>query len=95
MGWRTETLAGTRMKTITLTTHGEELLQQELARRPDESPEQVVERALEVLLEMETQNSRLGVQECQEAASMIRQLRKGITLGGLKIKNLIREGRKY
>jgi hypothetical protein len=30
-----------------------------------------------------------------EAVADIRELRKGITLGGLKIKDLINEGRKY
>jgi hypothetical protein len=83
------------MTTITLTTHGEELLREELARRPHESPEQVVERALEALLAKKAGNSERTVQECQEAASMIRTLRKGITLGGLKIKDLIHEGHKY
>jgi hypothetical protein len=83
------------MTTITLTTHGEELLKEELARRPQESPEQVVERALEALQAKEAENSQRSVQECEEAASMIRKLRKGITLGGLKIKDLIHEGHKY
>jgi hypothetical protein len=30
-----------------------------------------------------------------EAVADIRELRKGVTLGGLKITDLIREGRKY
>jgi hypothetical protein len=30
-----------------------------------------------------------------DAAADIRELRKGVTLGGLKIMELIREGRKY
>jgi hypothetical protein len=29
------------------------------------------------------------VQECQEAAARIRELRRGVTLGGLNIKDLI------
>jgi hypothetical protein len=35
------------------------------------------------------------VQECQEAAARIRELRQGVTLGGLNIKELIHEGHKY
>jgi hypothetical protein len=31
----------------------------------------------------------------QEAAAHIRELRKGVTLGGLKIKDLIHAGHKY
>lgn len=83
------------MTTIRLTAHGEELLDKELARRPGQSPEQVVERALEVLIEKDVRDAQLAAQECREAASMIRKLRKGVTLGGLEIKDLVREGRKY
>jgi len=35
------------------------------------------------------------VQECQEAAASIRELRKGVTLGELNIQELIHEGHKY
>ncbi len=83
------------MTTITLTSHGEKLLRKELARHPDESAEQVVERALEALSEKETQPAENREKECREAASAIRKLRKGITLGGLRIKDLIHEGHKY
>jgi len=83
------------MTTITLTDHGQELLSKELARRPGESPERVIERALEALQDRETQDSQMAAQECRDAASTIRELRKGVTLGGLKIRDLIREGHKY
>jgi hypothetical protein len=33
--------------------------------------------------------------ECQDAAASIRELRKGVTLGGLNMQDLIHEGHKY
>ncbi len=36
-----------------------------------------------------------GTLTSEQAADDIRELRKGLTLGGLKIKDLISEGRKY
>jgi hypothetical protein len=39
--------------------------------------------------------SPTGTQTAAEAVADIRRLRKGVTLGGLKIKDLIVEGRKY
>jgi hypothetical protein len=58
------------------------------------SPEQVIERALEQLTERErgTVSPR---KTPAEAVADIRELRKGVTLGGLKVTDLIREGRKY
>ena len=78
---------------VTLTRHAQELLNAELARTGG-SPEEVIERALEQLAD----NDRT-ISSCRktpaEAVADIRELRKGVTLAGLKIADLIREGRKY
>jgi hypothetical protein len=54
----------------------------------------VIQRALQTL-HATYQAAPSKVQECQEAAAHIRELRQGVTLGGLKIKDLVREGHKY
>jgi hypothetical protein len=77
---------------VTLTPHGEELLRAELARQAGSSPEQILERALEKLAE-EAVAARKKTPA--EAVAHIRESRKGITLGGLKIKDMIHEGHKY
>ena len=83
--------------TITLTPHGEQLLQQQLARGSYRSPEEVIERALEKLAEKEPRPFRIGVsgKSPAEAVADILELRKEVRLGGLKIKDLIHEGHKY
>ncbi len=77
---------------VTLTPHGEELLRAQLARHAGSSPEQILERALEKLAEEQAAESR---KTPAEAVAHIRASRKGITLGGLKIKDLIHEGHHY
>lgn len=76
--------------TVHLTPHAEELLRQ-LAQ--DASPEQIVERALERLV------AERGAYEKkmtpQQAVDLIREVRKGTTLAGVSVKELINEGRKY
>lgn len=76
--------------TVTLTPHAEALLHQ-LAHAG--SPEEVVERALERLAAEETVAAKRMTPD--EAVERIRKLRRGITLGGVSIKELINEGRKY
>jgi hypothetical protein len=78
---------------VTLTRHAQELLNEELARTGS-SPEQVIERALEQLTGRQrgTDSPR---KTPAEAVADIRELRQGVTLGGLKVTDLIREGRKY
>jgi Arc/MetJ-type ribon-helix-helix transcriptional regulator len=82
--------------TIRLTPHGEALLQKQLAKGSYRSPEEVVERALETLAENSEQSlvapSKMTV---AEAVADIMELRKGHTLSGLKIKDLIHEGHKH
>ncbi len=82
--------------TIRLTPHAESLLQKQLASGPYRSPEEVVERALETLAESSERSHAVGsMMTPAEAVADIMELRKGLTLGGLKIKDLINEGRKY
>ena len=78
---------------VTLSAHAEELLKAELARHSGRSAEEIVERALESLAEQ--QQPPEGKRTPAEAVGHIRESRKGVTLGGLKIKDLIHEGHKY
>jgi hypothetical protein len=82
---------------IRLTPLSEKLLQEQLAHGAYRSPEEVIERALETLAEMSTPHFTLGkvTKGREEAVADILELRKGVTLGGLKITDLIHEGHKY
>lgn len=76
--------------TVTLTPRAAALLQQ-LAHTG--SAEEVIERALERLAaEQPASKKRMTP---AEAVDRIRQLREHNTLGGISIKDLINEGRKY
>jgi len=80
--------------TLTLDRHGEQLVAAHLRSGRYHSPEEVVTRALETLAEKEpppVERKRTPA----EAIAHIRQSRKGITLGGLKIRDLIHEGHRY
>jgi Arc/MetJ-type ribon-helix-helix transcriptional regulator len=81
--------------TLTLGPHGEQLVTAHLRTGRYQSPEEVVTRALETLAEKEPPNLPAGTMTPAEAVADIRELRKGVTLGGLRIKDLINEGRKY
>ena len=82
--------------TIRLTPHGEALLQKQLEKGGYGSPEEVVERALESLAEnSEHANGSVSQMTPADAVAEIIKNRKGVTLGGLKIKDLIHEGHKY
>jgi Arc/MetJ-type ribon-helix-helix transcriptional regulator len=80
--------------TLTLDPYGEELLTAHLRSGRYHSPEEVVTRALESLTEKEPLKSQ-PKKTPVEAVADIREMRKGVTLGGLKIRDLINEGRKY
>jgi Arc/MetJ-type ribon-helix-helix transcriptional regulator len=80
--------------TVTLDPHGEQLLAEHLRSGRYRSPEEVVTRALETLTEKEPPTAQRKKTPA-EAVTDIRELRKGVTLGGLKIRDLINEGRKY
>jgi Arc/MetJ-type ribon-helix-helix transcriptional regulator len=80
--------------TLTLDPHGEQLIADQLRSGRYHSPEEVVTHALETLAEQEhpaTQRRRTPA----EVVAHIRESRKAVTLGGLTIKDLIDEGRKY
>lgn len=82
--------------TVRLTPHCEALLQKQLANGSYRSPEEVVERALETLARDDEQSHpTASMMTPAEAIADIQQNRKGVTLGGLKIKDLIHEGHKY
>lgn len=77
---------------VTLTPHGEELLEAALARGVGRSPEEVVERALETIAGKQPPERK---KTPAEAVAHIRESRKGVNLGGLRIKDLVRAGHKY
>ena len=85
------------MSSIRLTPHSEELLQKQLARGPYRSAEEVIERALENLAQKDSSPSQLSnaAKTPAEAVADILEIQKRNRLSGLKIKDLIQEGRKY
>lgn len=85
------------MNAIRLTPYSEELLQKQLARDPFSSPEEVIEMALETLVQRgATQPHREhSLKSPAEAVADILEIQKRNRLGGLKIKDLIHEGHKY
>jgi Arc/MetJ-type ribon-helix-helix transcriptional regulator len=80
--------------TLTLDPHSEELVAAHLRTGRYHSPEEVVTRALETLAEKEPPAIERK-RTVAEVVAHIRESREGITLGGLRIKDLINEGRKY
>ena len=81
--------------TLTLDPHGEQLVAAHLRSGRYRSPQEVVIHALETLAEQEAPTEPARMMTPAEAVADIRELRRGITLGGLRIKDLIEEGRKY
>ena len=95
---RSLTIAYTlHMSTVRLTPHSEELLQQQLARGSYRSSEEVIERALETLAQRESNSSdtSIAAKTPAEAVADILEIQKRNRLDGLKIKDLVQEGRKY
>lgn len=80
--------------TITLKPDTERLINEELQCGHYKDAEEVIQMALQ-MLHAAHQASSSHVHECQDAAARIRELRQGVALGGLKIKDLIHEGHKY
>jgi Arc/MetJ-type ribon-helix-helix transcriptional regulator len=80
--------------TITLKPDTERLINEELKSGQYKDAEEVIQRALQTL-HAAHQAPPTQVHECQEAAARIRELRQGVTLGGLSIKDLIHAGHKY
>jgi Arc/MetJ-type ribon-helix-helix transcriptional regulator len=78
---------------VRLSPHSEQLLKEQLAHGTFRSPEDVIEHALEVLAEKVSTPAEGSQNEAAaQAIADILELRKGVTLGGLKIKDLIHEG---
>ncbi|MGH9436101.1 MAG: hypothetical protein ACRD06_08900 [Terriglobia bacterium] len=77
--------------------HSEKLLEEQLTRGSFNSPEEVIERALETLAEREsTHHGRATCPKTPaEAVADILEIQKRNRLGGLKIEDLIHEGHKY
>ena len=84
--------------TVRLNPHSERLLRERMARGYFRTPEEVLELALETLAQQESAlspfepSSNGATKSPDEAVRDILDLRKGVTLGGLKIKDLIHEG---
>jgi Arc/MetJ-type ribon-helix-helix transcriptional regulator len=81
--------------TLNLDPHGEQLIAAHLRTGRYHSPEEVVTRALETLAEKDPPAVPNRTMTPSEAVADIRELRKGVTLGGIRIKDLVNEGRKY
>ena len=79
---------------VILDPHSEQLLAAQIRSGRYSTPEEVISRALETLAEKEPPANPQRKTPA-EAVADIRELRKGVTLGGLKIRELINEGRKY
>jgi putative addiction module CopG family antidote len=80
--------------TITLKPDTERLINEELKSGHYKDTEEVIQRALQVLKQHEAAVYPHAHRTPQEAAAHIRELRQGVTLGGLTIKELINEGRR-
>ena len=80
--------------TITLKPETERLINEELKSGHYKDVEEGIQRALQTLRAIHYATPSKE-QECQETAARIRELRKGVTLGGLKVKELIHEDHKY
>src|SRR5882672_9112993 len=83
---------------VTLTPHGEALLQAALARGLGRSPEEIVERALETVIRNEPALSEEEIERRRQAVDAMRAFGKKHHLGlgpGERIQDLIHEGHKY
>jgi hypothetical protein len=83
--------------TVHLSTHGEELLREEMARDPRHSPEEVIEQALETLAAARSgQQDRASSTDVQRKAvkDMLDFLEHNrVPLGpGVTVKDLVHEG---
>ena len=56
--------------------------------------EVVITRRGKVVARLVPPNQAFDRERCRKAAQEIRKMRKGVTLGGLRIKDLINEGRR-
>jgi len=82
---------------ITLDGQSEAIVRAQLAQGHARSPEELIERALAAFSGTKARRYFLGTSRKtpSEAVSDIHELRSGITLDGLKAKDLAHEGHKY
>jgi Arc/MetJ-type ribon-helix-helix transcriptional regulator len=73
---------------IKLTPDQEQIIQEEIQSGHFHTPDEVLDHALAALREKQER-----VRRAQAAAAKIRELSRGLSLGGLKVKDLIEEGR--
>ena len=80
-----------------MTPHSGELLEQQLARDPSRSPEEVIERALEAFSKSQPAPAQqdAAVRTPADAVAAIMEIQRRNRLDGLKIKDLIHEGHRY
>jgi Arc/MetJ-type ribon-helix-helix transcriptional regulator len=71
---------------VRLTAQSERLLKEQLTHGNFRSAEEVIERALEALAAAESRSKNNAAQALADILD-----RKGVTLGGIRIKNLIHE----
>ncbi len=81
--------------TLTLDPRGQQLVAMHLQSGRYHSPQEVIIRALETLTEKEPLTTPIQTMTPAEALADIRELRKGVALGDLHIKDLINDGRKH
>jgi Arc/MetJ-type ribon-helix-helix transcriptional regulator len=80
---------------LTLNPKNERMVNEELQTGLYRSAEEVIGCALEALREKERSFLRPAEKrDPKRAAARIRDRRKGVTLGGLRIKDLVNEGRR-
>ncbi len=80
---------------LTLNPEHERMVNDELRAGHYRSAEEVIGCALEALREREQGFFRRAEErDPKRAATRIRERRKGVTLGGLRIKDLVNEGRR-
>ena len=78
---------------VRLTPASEQLVKEQLAHGSFRSPEEVIQHALEVLAERVAAEVRSENTAAQALADILN--RKGVTLGGIRIKNLTHEGHRF
>ena len=78
---------------VRLTAASERLVKEQLAHGGFRSPEEVIQHALEVLAERVAAEVRSENTAAQALADILN--RKGVTLGGIRIKNLTHEGHRF
>ncbi len=82
---------------ITLDGQTEAIVRAQLALGHARSPEEFIERAITAFSGKDARRYSLGAsrKSPSEAAADIQELRTGVTLGGISVKDLAHEGHKY